>query len=53
MSTVAVSTIDELAISLFVPRTAHEKDVHQILLMALAVVNILTITVTFLIAPAF
>lgn len=44
--------LDEISESLFEPHTIHEREVHQNLMMILAAVNILTITATFLVAPA-
>lgn len=44
--------IEEISESLFEPHTHKEHEIHQYLLMILAVVNILTITATFLVAPA-
>lgn len=44
--------LDLISESLFEPHTIHQRELHQSLLMLLCVVNILTITVTFLAAPA-
>ncbi len=44
--------LDEISESLFEPHTVHERELHQDLMMILAAVNILTITATFLVAPA-
>jgi len=44
--------IDKLSVSLFEPHTAGQRDLHEMLILILAVVNILTITATFLVAPA-
>lgn len=48
-----VPTIDEISVSLFAPHGIHQLRMHQDILMVLAVVNFLTITVAFLVAPAF
>lgn len=44
--------LDEISESLFEPHTLAQREMHQTIIMVLAVVNILTITVTFLVAPA-
>ncbi len=44
--------LDVISESLFEPHTVHQRELHQYLIMVLCVVNILTITVTFLAAPA-
>ncbi len=44
--------IDKVSISLFEPHTLGQRELHEMLILILAVVNILTITVTFLVAPA-
>lgn len=45
--------MDEVSESLFEPHTVRQHEMHQSILMALCVINIFTITVTFLAAPAF
>lgn len=44
--------IDEISESLFEPHTIAQRHMHENLIMILAAVNILTITATFLVAPA-
>ncbi len=52
MSSAKEPLLDEISESLFEPHTNHEREMHQNLIMILAAVNILTITATFLVAPA-
>lgn len=44
--------LDVISESLFEPHTVKQREMHQYLIMILAAVNILTITATFLVAPA-
>lgn len=44
--------LNDISVSLFDPHTVHERQMHDTIIMVLAVVNILTITTTFLVAPA-
>ena len=44
--------LDEISESLFEPHTIVQRHMHETIIMVLAVVNILTITATFLVAPA-
>jgi len=44
--------LDEISVSLFEPHTVAQRIMHENLIIILAVVNILTITATFLVAPA-
>ena len=44
--------LDEISESLFEPHTVREREMHQNPMLILAAVNILTITATFLVAPA-
>lgn len=44
--------LDEISESLFEPHTIAQRHMHENLIIILAVVNILTITATFLVAPA-
>lgn len=44
--------LDEISRGIFEPHTHKELEMHQTMLVVLAVLNILTITVTFLLSPA-
>lgn len=44
--------LDQISVALFYPHTHAQKILHQDLIMWLAIVNIITITVTFLLSPA-
>ena len=48
-----IPSVDEISVSLFDPHGIHQVQMHQTILMVLAVVNFLTITTAFLVAPAF
>ena len=52
MATREEPILDDISESLFEPHTFHQREMHQTLMMILAAVNILTITATFLVAPA-
>lgn len=45
-------SIEHVSRGIFEPHTHEELELHQTMLVILAVVNILTITVTFLLSPA-